>query len=308
MTGLDVAVKDYLALRRAFGYKLKATEYLLRQFVRYLEDCGAPTVTTEHALAWARGPENGDPSWWALRLSVVRGFATYLQTIDPVCEVPPRDALPRGKHRATPYLYSGDEIGALLRATDSLRATFRAATYRTLIGLLATTGMRVGEAIRLDVADVDLDAGVLTIRLSKFGKTREVPLHETSVAALRTYLRRRNQLDPWPRTAAVFVSAAGTRLCYSGVRGTFQLLARQAGLAPRSAGCRPRLHDLRHSFAVHTLLDAYRNGLDVQERLALLSTYLGHSDPAATYWYLSAAPELLGLAAVRLDQHEEGGR
>ena len=302
MSPLRLALADYLAVRRSLGYQLAPPEKLLGQFITYLEDAGAETVTTGHALAWATLP-SGNQSWHALRLSAVRGFAAYLHTIDPSAEVPPADLVPWRPCRATPYLYSGADIAALIAAAASLRFPLRVATYQTLIGLLAVTGMRVGETIRLDRADVDLASGVLTVRQSKFGKSRLLPLHPTTADALRRYLRRRDRLHPHPSTPAVFISPAGTRLLYCNVQATFARLARRAGLQPRSAQCRPRIHDLRHSFAVASLLDAYASGQDGQARLTLLATYLGHVDPSATYWYLSAAPELLALAGQRLEDH-----
>lgn len=184
----------------------------------------------------------------------------------------------------------------------------RTATYRTLIGLLAVTGMRIGEAIGLDRDDFDAVGGVLTIRHGKFGKSRELPLHPSTVAALGDYLRRSDRPRRPPNTPALFVSPAGTRLLYTNVQNTFHKLVCRVGIAPRSAACRPRLHDLRHGFAVRTLLDAYRDGCDPGRRLALLSTYLGHVDPGKTYWYLSAAPELLQLAGDRLERHIGGAR
>jgi integrase/recombinase XerD len=302
MSALRQALADYLTIRRSLGYQLTRPEKLLGQFISYLEDQGATTVTTGHALAWATLP-GGHQSWHALRLSAVRGFAAYLRTIDPSAEIPPADLVPWRPCRATPYLYSDADIAALIAAAASLRFPLRAATYQTLIGLLAVTGMRVGEAIRLDRADVDLSGGVLTVRQSKFGKSRLLPVHPTTTDALHGYLRLRDRLNPHPSTEAAFISPAGTRLLYCNVHSTFQRLARQAGLQPRSPSCRPRIHDLRHSFAVASLLDAYAAGQDGQARLTLLSTYLGHVDPAATYWYLSAAPELLALAGQRLEDH-----
>lgn len=290
------------------SYKLERPEKLLNLFIAYLEDAGADTVTIDHALAWARLPDSADGNWWAHRLSVVRGFATYLHTIDPAAEIPPHDLLSWRPHRASPYLYSHADVAAVISAATTMRSPLRLVTYQTLIGLLAVTGMRVGEAIRLDRGDVDLNAGVLVVRGTKFGKTRELPLHPTTVAALRAYLRKRDRYQPPAQTPAVLISPAGTRLLYCNVQWTFQRLTQQAGLQPRSASCRPRIHDLRHSFAVHTLLDAYRDGHDVAHRLAALSTYLGHANPAGTYWYLSAAPELMALAAARLDQHPAARR
>jgi integrase len=302
---LRQALAGYLAVRRSLGYKLARPEKLLAQFITYLEDAGAATVTTELALAWATLPA-GDANWHAQRLSVVRGFAAYLHTIDPCAQVPSAGLIPSRRLRATPYLYSDADIAALIGAAASLRFPLRVATYQTLIGLLAVTGMRVGEAIRLDRADLDLAAGVVTVRQAKFGKTRLLPLHPDTTAALRGYLRLRDRLCPHRSTAAVFISPAGTRLLYCNVHATWKLLIASAGLTARSAACRPRIHDLRHSFAVRALLDAYAAGQDGQARLALLSVYMGHVDPGHTYWYLSAAPELLALAGQRLEDHLAG--
>jgi integrase len=307
MTELHRALADYLSLRRSLGYKLRRSEKLLHQFIDFLKAAGAKTITTKHALAWACQPKNGGTNWWANRLSVVRGFANYLHAMDDAAEVPPRDLLPCRPHRASPYLYTQEEIAALIEAASMLRSPLRVATYQTLIGLLAVTGMRVGEAIGLDRQDFDAGYGVLIIRHAKFNKTRELPLHPTTVAALCRYLARRDRRRYAARTSALFISPAGTRLLYCGVQWTFQRLVRQVGIMPRTAWCRPRIHDLRHAFAVNTLLNAYRDGSDPHLRLTLLSTYLGHVDPAASYWYLSAAPELLGKAAERLD-HKRGAR
>ncbi|HKI66345.1 MAG TPA: tyrosine-type recombinase/integrase [Solirubrobacterales bacterium] len=305
MIPLGQALDDYLTMRRGLGFKLARTEKLLAQFISYLDDVGADIVTVEHALTWASLPAGGDRSWWAYRLSVVRGFATYLQTLDPATEVPAAELLPGRPRRATPYLYSDVEIAALIAAADTLRFPLRVATYKTLIGLLAVTGMRVGEAIRLDRDDLDLAHELLVVRDGKFGKSRELPLQPSTIRALRDYLRLRDRLHPAPSAPALLISPAGTRLLYCNVHATFRQLRRRAGLQPRSASCRPRIHDLRHTFAVRTLLDAYRSEADVQARLPLLSTYLGHVDPGATYWYLSAAPELLALAGERLERHLE---
>lgn len=243
-----------------------------------------------------------------MRLTVVRGFAAHLHALDPVHALIPPDVLPDPGGRATPYLYSDAEIVALMRATtDTLQTPFGAATYATLIGLLAVAGLRVGEVIRLDRGDFDPVAGTLTIRKTKFGKSRSVPLHPTSVTALRDYLGRDDRPRSGTPTAALFASSIGTRLRYCVVNQTFLRLIRRAGLQPRSPGCRPRLHDFRHSFAVRTILDAYRDDLDGGARLPILSTYLGHVNPGATYWYLSAAPELLAVAGERLERHL-GGR
>jgi integrase len=302
---LRQALDGYLAVRRSLGYKLARPEKLLTGFITYLEDRGAATITTDMAVAWATLP-GGSTNWHALRLSAARRFAAWLHTIDPAAEIPPAGLIPARSCRATHYLYSDADITALIAAAAALRFPLRVATYQTLTGLLAVTGMRVGESIRLDRADLDLAGGVITVRQSKFGKTRLLPLHPTTTTALRSYLQLRDRLHPHPRTAAVFISSAGTRLIYSNVHATFRRLAASAALESRPGRCRPRIHDLRHSFAVRTLLDAYAAGQDSQARLALLSTYMGHTDPSHTYWYLSAAPELLALAGQRLGNHLAG--
>jgi len=303
---LRQALGDYLTMRRALGYRLARPEKLLNQFLDHLADVGADTVTVLAALEWACLPAGGDMNWWAYRLSVVRGFATYLHTLDPSVEVPATDLLPWRARRACPYLYSEGDIAALIAAASSLSTPLRRATLATLIGLLTVTGMRVGEAIALDRDDLDTRGGLLVVRHGKFNKSRELVLHPSTIDALRGYLRRRDQLHPSPASPALFISSAGTRLLYCNVHWTFHRLVQLAGLTPRSAACRPRIHDLRHSFAVASMLDAYAAGEDGQARLTLISTYLGHVDPAGTYWYLSASPELLGLAAQRLEQHSAG--
>lgn len=303
MSPLEEALTNYLTIRRALGYKLARAGKLLAQFVTYLESIRAKTVTIKHALDWARLPADGSVYWWAYRLSVVRCFATYLHTLDPSTEVPPPDLLPVRGQRATPFLYSEKEVGRLVEACGFLRFPFRAKTYRTLIGLLAVTGLRVGEALLLDREDINFDQGLLLVRDGKFGKSRQLPLHATTLRALRSYLRTRDHLYPLTSTSALFISKSGKRLTYCTVHWTFRKLVRCAGLKPRSAVCRPRLHDLRHTFAVNTVLDAYRSGSDVQARLPRLSTYLGHVDPTSTYWYLSASPELLAMASSRLESH-----
>jgi integrase len=305
MSALRQSLADYLSLRRSLGYQLERPEKLLGQFLDYLDERGASTITTDLALSWARLPHDASPLWWAHRLTVVRGFAGYLHVLDEVHEVPPTDVLPWKSHRANPFLYTDAEIAALLRGAATLRFPLRVATYQTLIGLLVVTGMRVGEAIDLDADDFDNDRGVLLIRKGKGGATRQLPLHASTTAAVRAYLHGRDRRST-ARTTALLISPAGTRLLYCNVQWTFQKLLRQAGIEARSSSCRPRIHDLRHSFAVSSLLDAYTRDLDIDRRLTLLATYLGHRSPAGTYWYLSAAPELLAAALERLDRTGDG--
>ncbi|MBA2694472.1 MAG: tyrosine-type recombinase/integrase [Actinobacteria bacterium] len=309
MSGLHRQLQDYLAIRRAMGFKMERHAKLLGQFVDFLAAREAATLTIEHALAWASAPSGADPRWWAARLSVVRGFAVYLHALDPVHQVPPRGLMPSSSRRTVvPYLYTDPEIAALIHAAGELSGPLRAATYQTLIRLLAVTGMRVGEAIGLDREDLDDEFGLLTMRGAKFGKSRQLPLHPSAVVGLGDYLDLRDRLQPDPWTSALLVSTRGCRLRYNRVWEIFHRLVGQAELEPRSPGCTPRIHDLRHTFAVTSLLGWYRDGADVTAMLPRLSTYLGHTDPKHTYWYLSAAPELLALAADRLAAHQEGLR
>lgn len=299
MSALADHVEDYLRLRRALGYKLERAGHVLPELVAFLEAAGSPTLTIDLAISFARLPANARPTHWAARLTVVRGFARYLQTVDPATEVPPAAVFPARRHRPAPYLWSGADIGRLLDGARALRPPLRAATYEALFGLLAVSGMRVGEAVGLDRDDVDFGTGVITIRHAKFDRPRLVPLHATTTAALRAYATERGRLCPAPRSTAFFVSGAGTRVNRSAVAKVLRQITTAMGL--RGATVRPTPHQLRHSFAVRTLIDWQRSGLRVEEHLAILSTYLGHVSPADTYWYLSASPELMGLAAERLD-------
>jgi integrase/recombinase XerD len=311
-TGMSVlrqALADYLRVRRALGAKLDRAEKLLDQFITYLEQHNADVITVEHAVAWATLP--GGAGWWhALRLIAVRRFAVYLRNLDDRTQIPPPGLLAHGKHRATPYLYSSSEIDALTAAARRLPTPVTAATYPAMISLLAVTGMRFGEAIALDVTDFDDHTETVIVRAGKFGKSRLLPVHSTTAEGLRRYLTEREQLLRANKLAdrgVLFISAAGTRLDHSSAQKRWRTIRAMAELTPRSANCRPRIHDLRHSFAVATLLDWYRRGADVSALLPTLSTYLGHVDPKSTYWYLSAAPELLELAGQRLDSYLMAG-
>ncbi len=294
------AANDYLALRRSFGYRLKGHDGPLADFVAHLDRAGLHTVTVDAALAWAVEPA-ATPLRHAQRLSIARGFATYLQSLDPRCEVPPRGLLPEGRRRVPPHIYTTDEVTELMAQSRRLRPLLRAATTETVIGLLVVTGMRSGEAVRLNRGDVDLDAGRLRIIATKFNKSREIALHATAVEALEGYGRLRDRRWPRPATVGFFVSGTGRRLSQSSLEQTFAELVRRAGIEPPpgSRARRPRPHDARHSFAVATLVRWHRTGQDVQALLPALSAQLGHVDPSATYWYLTAVPELLALASER---------
>jgi integrase/recombinase XerD len=304
MSTLAEHAQNYLTIRRALGFKLIGEGVLLAEFVAFAQKAGQRTITTQLALEWARRPASGSPNYLSRRLRAVRTFARYLHALDPACEIPPLELLPASKYRPTPYIYRDEEITALMAAAGALRPRLRAATFRTLIGLLACTGLRIGEAIRLDREDFDPANRLLTIRDSKFGKSREVLLHPSTVRALDEYGEVRDRLCPRPPQRSFFITTRGTRPCHPTIHQPFRALLDQAGVSHPSPPRHVRIHDLRHSFAVKTLLDWYRDGGDVAARMPLLSTYLGHVDPAATFWYLSAAPELLTLAAERLEQTE----
>jgi integrase/recombinase XerD len=300
VSALEQAMRDYLQLRRSLGYDLAEAHWLLPSFVALLDARGATTVTVEAALTWAQQPPGrGGYSVGPRRMTIVRGFARYLAGIDPATEVPPLGLVPHRPHWRPPFLFTPADIDTLLaKAGQSLVPPLRAATYQTLIGLLAASGLRIGEAIKLDRGDIDWHDGVLLIRESKFNKSRLVPLQPSSITALHTYDEVRDRLQPGPLEPSFFVSLTRKRLLYAVVSQTFRRLVDDAGVGI-GAPSPPRLHDLRHSFAIRTLLGWYRSGEDVQVRLPALSTYLGHREPACTYWYLSASPELLALAAAR---------
>lgn len=307
MSPLRQHVADYLTVRRALGYKLEAHEPLLNEFVDDLEQAGTSTVTIEAALACAMKPQGVQPYRWKQRLTVIRGFARYLQSMDPATQVPPSDLLAYRRRRPTPYLFCAQEIAGLLTAAGALAHPLRATTHRTLFGLLAATGMRGGEALRLDRDDIDLAAGTLDIQKTKYNKSRRLPLHPSTVAALKAYVRERDRWLPVAVQPSFFVNTTGTRLQARRVRELFTKLIDQLGFESRNGSARPTAHDLRHSFAVSTLLEWYRDDGDVAARMPLLSAYLGHVSPTSTYWYLQAVPELLALAASRLE-HPTGGR
>jgi integrase len=306
MSALGAHVDDYLRLRRAVGFKLKEEERLLAQLVRYLEAADATTITSELAISWARLPEGVHPNQWAKRLRIARGFAAYLRTIDLTAEIPPPDVFPTRRQRATPYLFSQQDICRLLAEARGLRHPMRAASYEALFGLLAVSGMRIGEAVALEREDVDLDAGLITIRKAKGDRARLVPLHPTAAAALRGYASERDRLRPRARSRAFFISSAGTPVHPNALRQTFREIMTRIGV--RTQDVRPRVHDLRHRFAVQTLIDWQRSSIKIDEHIITLSTYLGHVTPRDTYWYLSASPDLMALAAERVHDRFGGVR
>ncbi|HET6478634.1 MAG TPA: tyrosine-type recombinase/integrase [Actinoplanes sp.] len=246
MSALRAALDDYLRIRRRLGFTMPQDGRTLDGFVEFLDRAGAQRITTELALAWARLPVDVHPFTWRQRLTVARGFARYLATVDPASEVPPTDLLPGHRPRITPYVYSEQEITALMAAARGLRPALRAARHETLIGLLAVTGCRPGEALGLDRGDVDLDDGVVHVRAGKNNKQRQVPLHPSTISALRAYAGLRDAHFPTPSTSAFFLSARGRRMGREELNATFIRLVRQIGLEGCGARARPRPHDLRH--------------------------------------------------------------
>lgn len=303
MSSLRTVIDEYLKLRRGLGFKLLQEGRWLGQFASFLERHRSPRITTQLALEWATQPVQAQPAHLAHRLSVVRGFASYHAARDPRTEVPPVGLLSNRYNRRPPYIYTDDELKRLLGASQRLSSTtgLRAQTYTALLGLLVVSGMRISEAVGLDRDDVELAGGVLTIRRTKFGKSRLVPVHTSTQRALGRYASYRDRLWPKPTTPAFFVGEHGGRLTTNVVEITFVKLSKQVGLRGPADRRGPRLHDLRHRFAVRVLLDWYRAGENVEHHLPLLSTYLGHAHVTDTYWYLSAVPELMATVAARLE-------
>ena len=304
MTDLQQLLGEYLATRRALGVGLRLAGSLLQRFVAFAAQTEAAFITTELALQWATEPRGAQPAQWATRLGIVRRFARFAHAADPRHEVPPPRLLSHRYRRSQPYLYTDGEFADLLRAAQGLSGTtgLRPCTYATLLALLAVTGMRSSEPLRLNRDDVDLARGVLTVRKSKFGKSRYIPVHESTRQALINYAARRDRLCRHPSSPSFFLSEPGARVTVWALRWTFVKLSRQVGLRGPSDSRGPRLHDLRHRFAVETLLRWYRDGIDVERHLPRLTTYLGHAHVSDTYWYLTVTPELMQLAARRLDR------
>ena len=308
MTTLRVAVRQYLKLRRGLGFKLHEAGKALPKFITFLEQHHASVITSRLALEWAQQSSAVQSQEWARRLSIVRGFARHRSATDPRTEIPPDSLLPYRPRRARPYLYSEQEIRSLLGEARKLpgHGALRPWIYHCLFGLLSVTGLRLGEARNLQLQDVDLRAGLLTVRGAKFGKSRLVPLHASTCRVLADYLaRRKRHWGKRPVSSYLFVSNWGNRLDAGEIHRTFYTISRQIGLRGPTDSHGPRLHDLRHRFATMTLLRWYRAGKDAERRLPTLSAYLGHVHVADTYWYLSAWPELMHEAMARLERRWE---
>jgi len=308
VSALRNALSDYLDIRRALGFKLRDAGTRLEKFVRFMEAKGEPVIKTHLAVTWAQSDKAILPAGWAANLSHVRLFAQYCSGIEPLTEVPPTGILSSHYQRKSPYIFTLKQIRDLLDAASGLtpRSGLRPRTYVTLFGLLAATGLRVSEVVGLERDAVDQARGLIEVRSTKFNKTRLVPISESTMDALQAYARMRDKLLPNPITPWFFVAPRGGPIYTRPLKVVFIELSRQIGLRGPTDHFGPRLHDLRHSFAVATLLRWYRAGHDVEQKLPQLSTYLGHSHPSDTYWYLSAVPELLAEATFRLEKSKEG--
>jgi integrase/recombinase XerD len=311
MSKLREAAEQYLQLRRNLGCKLVETGRLLQNFLAFAEREKASHLTADLALRWAQQPSSVQPATRARRLSVVRCFAAWLSVSDRRTEVPPAGLLPGRYVRKRPYIYSDAEIRDLVQIAGQLASAsgLKGRTYATIFGLLAVTGMRVSEVLALDLEDVDLREGILRIRRTKFGKSRLVAVDDSTRQVLADYARERGRFVRRPAPAAFFVSEGGDRVTGWAARYNFAKVSREVGLRAPAGGRRhgrgPRLHDMRHRFAVCTLLRWYRSGIDVEREVPKLATYLGHVHVNETYWYLEAVPELLELAAHRLESPKE---
>lgn len=308
MKRLQRAVQDYLTMRRGLGFKMARHEVGLRDFVSFLERKRSPHITVKLALEWATQHVHHTPGEWAMRLTVVRGFARHWSATDPLTEVPPLGLLPFRPQRAQPYFYSHQEIRELLHAAKTRPSIdpLRPWTYYCLFGLLAVTGLRLGEALHLRIGDIDWSEDLLTIRGAKFGKSRLVPLHASTCKVLADYAKRRERRFGARAEGPFLVNKNGNQLDKGEVHRAFYTLSRQIGLRGVDDSRGPRLHDFRHRFAVQTLLRWYRNGEDPKRRLPILSAYLGHAHVTDTYWYLTGTPELLRAAGARLEKRWEG--
>jgi integrase len=304
-------VEEYLAYRHALGYRFSKQGQHLRSFARFADEAGHHgPLTTDIALRWARLPEQAARHYQARRLGLVRSLARYLAAREPGTQVPPPGLLGASTAHRRAFIYSAANIVALIKAARALGpvGSLPAATYATLIGLLACTGLRIGEALALRTDDLDWPTAVLRVRPSKFHKSRLVPMHPSAIEPLRNYAVVRDRRHPPQADSPFFVSAAGRPLHYEAARSTFAILLPQAmpGVAPAGRR-RPRLHDLRHTFAVRRLLAWYRDGTDIHRAIDLLSAYLGHAKVTCTYWYLTGVPELFALAAERFERFAAPG-
>lgn len=308
MSTLRTLLEDYLATRRALGFKLVCDGTGLTTFVSHLEQAQVEFITNEAALNWARLPSSVHPVQWARRLGFVRSFARYCSAFDSRTQIPPTDLIQAIRVRRTPHFFGDGDIESLLSAALALPPEdgLRRWTFHCLFGLLSVSGLRIGEAIGLTLGDVDLQEAILTVRSTKFGKSRLVPVHSSTAEVVADYIERRRSVRAAGATDPVFINEQCKPLSHDQSIDTFQRLLSEIGVTSQREGRRPHLHDLRHRFAMRTLVQWYEQGRDVERQLPVLSAYLGHTETRDTYWYLSACPGLMGLARERLECYWEG--
>jgi len=296
-------VNQYIQFKRSCGYKFETQGKELILFARYAELTGHKgPLTLELAVRWAKLPENADRRYWAIRYGHVRRFSQYMILFDPDTEILPKGLLGPSKRRLPPHIYSEGEIEALLKAASNLspKNGLTSRTYVTLFGLLLSTGLRISEALNLSCENVDLKTGILTIKETKFRKSRLVPVHPSTLEALRRYMGFKQSYHLKVKSKMFFLNENGTPVNYYGVLYVFIKLSRKLGL--RNAGKKPKIHGMRHSFAVRRMLKWYQEGADLDAKILTLSTYLGHVEIRDTYWYLSAVPELLNIVSERFEK------
>jgi site-specific recombinase XerD len=305
MNSLRDATDEYLTIRRQLGFKLVSAGYQLQNFVKFMESQGAEYITTNLSLQWAAQPADVMPRYLAQRLDAVRQFARYRAVTDPRTDIPGADLLSRHAQKVKPYHYTDREIIQLMQAAVSLppREGLNKYSLKYIIGLLAATGMRIGEILNLTDQDIDYEQSLIVVRESKFGKMRLVPVHHSTISALKQYVKHRRALLELKTFPRFFVSKTGNALPASTVRQKFKSLCCQIGIRKTTDSHGPRLHDFRHRFATETLLQWYRSGTDTEQRLPALTTFLGHSRLENTYWYFSFSPELMGHVVKRLENY-----
>ena len=307
MTPLSLRLEEYLAIRRSFGFDLSFTARVMRRFAEFADNQRASHVTVDLFLRWKADFGRANNNTWTTRLGMVRIFASWLQGIDPRTEIPPSGLISGKLRRSRPYIYSAEQISQIVAAAARLPSDYglRGWTYSTLFGLIAVSGLRINEAIKLNDEDVDLSEAVLTIKRGKNGRARLVPIADCTVQQLSAYRAERNRICG-ANHQAFFVAETGQRPTDCATRYNFVQACQHISLRNKEPfyklGKGPRIHDLRHTFAVRTILEWYRQGLNPEREMIHLSTYLGHRLPEYTYWYIEAVPELLQLASQRAEQ------
>jgi integrase/recombinase XerD len=301
MNKLKKILADYIALRRSLGFEMTKHDIALREFLKFFMAQKAQYLTIKLALQWARKPQDTNPAWWTDRLSMLRGFAGYWKTIDPRTEVPPVHLLLPWYKRPMPHIYTEEQIDQILKATQRLSPPHNF-IYWTLFGLLTATGIRIGEALALNNEDVDLKQGLITIREAKCHKSRILPVDCTTKHVLQRYTQQRNRWFQAPKASSFFVAMDGRRPSHYCAWRRFGRIIAQLRIESPSTKCAPRLHDLRHTFAVRSLISFYQSGQNIDRKIHALSIYLGHKGIACTYWYLTAVPELMSMALAKLEE------